>query len=419
MSRQPVRSIVAVDQLEARRMFATQISFTDFSSTAGLFSNGFGSGPISISNRLRLTDAGQQNQARSVWFGTAVPITQFRTDFTFRISGNSGQEADGLTFTMQAGDTTALGGDGNNLGYGGINNSEAVTFNAFNLTNFGSRFGFASDGATPPIPDDMSPIDLHSGHQMKGTVRYDGTTLSVFVTDSTDRSQLFTASQTIDLPTALGANSVIVGFTAATGLFWSTQEVFSWSYTGGRAPTVTTAAAGVATSGSDKSFDLSALFANPDGTESDLTYTWTTDRKPSGAPNPTFSPNGSNASKASTVTFGKDGGYTLRVTATNSAGDSSFSRVTINVAQVATALRMTPHAQTIALGATLDYNATVRDQFGHNLRTQPAIVFSVQSGGGTIDSTSGLYTAPNAKGHVVIAATADDLTGTVGATVNG
>jgi hypothetical protein len=46
-------------------------------------------------------------------------------------------------------------------------------------------------------------------------------------------------------------------------------------------------------------------------------------------------------------------------------------------------------------------------------------VFSVQSGGGTIDATSGLFTAPNTKGHAVIAATADDLVGTVGATVNG
>ena len=57
---------------------------------------------------------------------------------------------------MQAGDTTALGGDGNNLGYGGINNSEAVTFNAFNLAAFGSKFGFASDGATPPIAIDTA-----------------------------------------------------------------------------------------------------------------------------------------------------------------------------------------------------------------------------------------------------------------------
>ena len=59
--------------------------------------------------------------------------------------------------------------------------------------------------------------------------------MSVFVSDSTDRSLLFSQSQTIDLPTALGASNVIVGFTAATGLSNSTQEILSWSYRGGRA----------------------------------------------------------------------------------------------------------------------------------------------------------------------------------------
>jgi hypothetical protein len=287
------------------------------------------------------------------------------------------------------------------------------------MGNFDSKFGFSSNGATPPVATDTSPIDLHSGHIMKATVSYDGTTLSVFVSDSTNRSLQFTDTLAVDIPSLVGGNTATVGFTAATGLFDSDQEIFSWSYSGGRAPTITTGASGTASSGTDKAFDLSVVADNPDSNESDLSYLWTVDKKPSGAPDPVFNPNNTNAAKNTTATFGKAGSYTLRVTATNTQGDSSFSRVTINVAQVATVIKVNPHAQTIALGATQDYNASVVDQFNDPMRTQPTIVFSVQSGDGTINATSGLFTAANKKGHVVIAATAGSLVGTVGATVNG
>ena len=84
MTRPTPPDCVLFHQLEARLLFATQISFQDFSSTTGLTGNGFGGSPIAAGNRLRLTDS-QDFTARSVWFNTAVPITEFRTNFSFRI----------------------------------------------------------------------------------------------------------------------------------------------------------------------------------------------------------------------------------------------------------------------------------------------------------------------------------------------
>lgn len=409
-------SRIEIDRLESRVLFANQISFTDFSNTTDLVGNGFGGDPIVGGSRLRLTNS-QNFTARSVWFDTAVPITAFRTDFSFRIRNQGGNEADGLTFTMQNGPTSALGGDGNDLGFGGITDSEAVTFNAFNLAAFGSRFGFASDGATPPIPDDMSPIDLHSGHIMHATVRYDGVTLSVFVSDSTNRSLMFTQAQTIDLPLAIGSNTAIVGFTAATGNFNSTQEIFSWSFSGGREPVITNNIGTPPTTDS-KSRNLTVLADNPDTVEGDLTYTWTVDKKPAGAPDPIFSENGTNAAKNTTATFGRYGSYIIRVTATNPAGDSVAQRRTITIAQTGTSIRVTPHAQTIAPGGPLDYNAVLYDQFLDPMVDQSIIRFAVDSGGGSIDELTGAYTAPNSKGHAVIEASAGSISGTVGATIH-
>jgi hypothetical protein len=53
------------------------------------------------------------------------------------------------------------------------------------------------------------------------------------------------------------------------------------------------------------------------------------------------------------------------------------------------------------------------------MQIQPATaaVFSIRSGRGSINSSSGVYTASNKKGHVRIQVTVDQLTATVGATV--
>ena len=77
-------------------------------------------------------------------------------------------------------------------------------------------------------------------------------------------------------------------------------------------PTVATPPAAAPNPVNGTTATLSVVGADDSG-ESNLTYTWSTLTAPSGAPSPTFSTNGSNASKNSTATFFMAGNYQLQV----------------------------------------------------------------------------------------------------------
>ncbi len=398
-------------------MLAAQINFSDFSDITHLSPNGFASNPITSSNRLRMTD-NQLAEGRTAWFDTAVPIDTFRTDFIWRPQGNA-PIADGFTFCVQNDGLTAEGFGGADLGYKSINNAVAVAFNMYNNNNGGSMMGFASDSDTPITATDMSPIDLHSGDKFKGVITYNGTTLSVTITDLTNKTDVFTTSTTVDIASVLGQHTGFVGFTSSTGTAASFQDFFAWTYEGSLSPpTVATPANATPNPATDDTVALAVLGADTGG-EAGLTYTWSIARKPAGAPDPTFSANASNAAKASTATFFKDGGYRLLCTITNANNVTTTSQVTVNVNQTTTAIRVSPHAQHIAQGTTKQYSGTVLDQFGHSMRTQPAITWSLQSGdAGSIDAITGLFTAGTSKtGHVVIEAAVGAITGVSGAAV--
>ena len=70
---------------------------------------------------------------------------------------------------------------------------------------------------------------------------------------------------------------------------------------------------------------LSALGADSTTAETNLTYTWSVLSKPSGAANPTFSINGSNAAQNTTATFSGFGLYTFEVTIADPLGNSITS----------------------------------------------------------------------------------------------
>lgn len=101
--------------------------------------------------RLRLTNS-YQSQVGSVWYHKRLPVVKgFETSFSFQISDHSRtcsnhidpslsltrrhrscavHGGDGFAFVIHADerDTAAIGYDGENLGYGGLNNSLAVEF---------------------------------------------------------------------------------------------------------------------------------------------------------------------------------------------------------------------------------------------------------------------------------------------------
>ena len=203
-----------------------------FASSTGFTLDG---GATVTGGALQLTDGGN-NEARAIWYSTPLNIQQFTTDFTFQITPAGPNSTDGMTFAIQNQGLTAHGGIGGGLGYQGVTPSVAVKFDTFNNAGEGvNSTGFYTDGAAPTVPaTDLTPsgVNLHSGDVMDAHLTYDGTTLTLTLTDTVTNA-VFTASQAIDIPGTVGASTAYVGFTGGTGGTVSTQNVLTWTYTPG------------------------------------------------------------------------------------------------------------------------------------------------------------------------------------------
>jgi hypothetical protein len=315
--------------LEPRtHMSATQPNFADFSSTAGLRGTGFGDTALTSRKTLQLTDSGNY-ESRDVFWTQKVAIDSFTTNFSF-VSNKATQSADGFTFTIQNYGTSARGHSGANLGYAGTQfaKSVAVAFNLYNGSAYGSGFGFASGGSTPVTNTDMGSVDLHSGHIMNATVSYNAGVLTVRVVDSTNSRDVFTASEKINIPHAVGGSTAYVGFTAATGLQISTQKILAWSYSGNNNPSITKHARAVPSTVTNNKTTLEVRGTDPGG-EDTLTYTWKVVSLPSGAKTPKLSRNGRNLSKNVTVKFYAPGRYLFRCTLLDRNGYSVDSHTVV------------------------------------------------------------------------------------------
>jgi hypothetical protein len=187
---------------------------------------------------LQVMKAGQTFSQSSIWFATPVSISTFTTDFNFQIL-NGG--ADGLTFTIQNQGLTAIGPVGSGLGYGaskpgapaGIGNSLAIKFDIYNNNGEGTdSTGFYTAGSSPTIPAiNLAPsnITLKSGHIFHGHVTYDGTTLTLSLTDQSTSAN-FTATYPVDLGGVVGGTAAYVGFTGGAGNSTMNANILNWTY---------------------------------------------------------------------------------------------------------------------------------------------------------------------------------------------
>jgi len=159
-------------------------------------------------------------------------VQKFTTDFNFQLPTSS---ADGFTFAIQnaAKGMNAIGGNGSYLGYGGIGTSVAVKFDLYSNSGEGAdSTGVYTNGAVPTLPSvDMtgSGLDLHSGNIMKAHITYDGSTLTVTITD-TVTNETFTTSAAVNIPSIVGDSTAYVGFTGGTGGLTATQNILAWTY---------------------------------------------------------------------------------------------------------------------------------------------------------------------------------------------
>ena len=205
---------------------AGTINYGSGLSSSGLHLNGTAT---MNGSRLRLTDGGQ-GEAGTAWYTTKVNIQAFTQDFSFQLTN---PHADGITFTIQNAGPTALGGSGGYLGYAPITPSVAIKFDLANNNGEGiDSTGIYTDGALPYTPAiDMTGtgIDLHSSHVFNVHMAYDGTTLTMQITDA-NTQQTFQTSWTIDIPGTVGGTTAYAGFTGGSGTTTAIQEVLSWSF---------------------------------------------------------------------------------------------------------------------------------------------------------------------------------------------
>jgi hypothetical protein len=190
--------------------------------------------------RLRLTNGGT-NQASASWYPTQVNTQSFSTDFDFQLTPGSTPLADGFTFAMQGDGTSQLGAYGGGLAYGpstpggtpGIPKSVAVKFDLYSNAGEGNNStGLYTNGASPTTPAITlgGGVNLHNGDIFHVHMTYDGTTLTVTITDTANSAATFTTSWPINIPNTVGGNTAYVGFTAGTGGYVATQDILDWTY---------------------------------------------------------------------------------------------------------------------------------------------------------------------------------------------
>lgn len=160
---------------------------------------------------------------------------------------------------------------------------------------------------------------------------------------------------------------------------------------------------------------LSVLGAD-DGGEAALSYHWHS----SGSTLPTFSVNGSNAAKQTTLTFAASGTYQVTCVVTDAGGLTARTSVTVTVQQVLSGLEVSPTNITVAPTTTTYFYGTGKDQFGRAMWAGTP-TWTV-TGGGTIapQGSAGAFTAGSTLGGPhTITATLPGFTASASVTIAG
>lgn len=248
--------------------------------------------------RLRLTSS-HQGQVGSVWYEKRVPVlTGFETSFSFQVTDHSRScsehldpsltanrlhrscavhGGDGFAFVVHADgkDTAAIGRDGEDLGYGGMNNSLAIEFDLW--TNVASQqdsddwfvdhisihsgsVGRNDPGEGTALGYPSAAPDLASGKVHKVSIVYlpyvekayfpkmtANENLLPYLLDNGEGRRLGTLAVFLD--GGIGTNEPIlaiplnlsvllnlpqglayVGFTGSTGLKWEKHDILDWKW---------------------------------------------------------------------------------------------------------------------------------------------------------------------------------------------
>jgi hypothetical protein len=184
-----------------------------------------------VENDGRLTD--DIRQAGTFFSTERLGIRNFTTTFEVRVHEGSDPRADGFTFIVQGIGTSALGANGQGLGYQGIASSVAVKFSFFKYgpDPSGNTTGLYTNGQLPSggINLDGTGINLNSQSIKRITLSYDGTVLTETITDEQSGAE-FSTTYTVNIPAVVGSDTGYVGFSGSTHELWSLQDILSWTY---------------------------------------------------------------------------------------------------------------------------------------------------------------------------------------------
>ncbi len=217
----------------------------------------------------------------------------------------------------------------------------------------------------------------------------------------------FSASTGYDLVTGRGspyANLVVAGLVGSSSMPPPT----------GQPPRVVAPASATPNPVTGTTTGLSVAASDPQG--GTLTYTWSVVTEPAGAQAPTFGANGTSSTANTTARFYRAGSYTFQVTIADPSGLTATSSVSVTVNQTESAVTVTPGSASLSDGASQQFAATAKDQFGNALATQPAWVWTLSAGVGTV-TAGGLYTAPaTGSGAGTLQVSGGGLSATAGVT---
>ncbi|MBP8295645.1 MAG: hypothetical protein KAX84_06025 [Burkholderiales bacterium] len=217
---------------------ATIFNFADFSNCASLQVNGDAACTGGV---LRVTPA-LFDQSGSAFSTALIPLgagAQFSTSFSFRMTGNDGDDndgagADGIVFAVQPVAST-VGGSGGGIGYDGIPTSLGVEFDTWNNgPGFGdpdgNHVGIDLNGSIVSVQTVSIPTRMNDGNVWYAWVDYDGSTLEVRLAQANIRPLSPTLSYAVDLASILGTTQAYVGFTSGTGSAWENHDILTWRF---------------------------------------------------------------------------------------------------------------------------------------------------------------------------------------------
>ena len=232
---------------------AAPISFVDFSDISSLTLNG---SATQAGNALRLVSTSRV-EAGSTFLTDAIDLSDdggsFSTNFSFQITNSGGGTsggADGLTFTLQGNDPTAIGSTGGFLGYAGIGGSSpyqdiigksvAIEFDTYKNSNVtpgpanndisANHVGIDVNGDWNSVAQANVAESLKGGDIFHAWIDYDGLSdiLEVRLSTGIIRPADIILSHALDIPSILGRTSGFMGFTAGTGGEYGNHDILAW-----------------------------------------------------------------------------------------------------------------------------------------------------------------------------------------------